>query len=400
MGKKWLKYLGITIGLLIPVVPILMVIDYSGGQNAIFASGSSSILPLMQEFSKVYTKKEIVPTGGGSGKGLEDAVEGNTDFGDMSSNKKSDILKNKVYEDGWKKQKNRTITIAQDAEAIALNIPSDIKGYKTAPSGNLTLPIVRPWAIAEMYNADKTQSVKWSDLLEGSLTGQSANSTVQAYGREGGKAASGTSDGFFHTLENFASYAKPQIQLDENHASPKIKTTPEPNAQAYSVLNGDNANGLTYLSLGYLENILTNASSSNHVQLGFVDTMSGNKKQYSKTNSLPKNAPKWKAPTIDNSAKGTYGWIRPYNVAFSITNANARPYIYEFINWMLSDETQQTYVKNLFLVPIPKTAAKGKINLQDERATIFSDWNGTVKNPKSDFDLLNEKNNYAFGWQG
>jgi ABC-type phosphate transport system substrate-binding protein len=54
----------------------------------------------MQKFSKVYTNSEIVPTGGGSGKGLEDAVEGNTDFGDMSSNKKSSILKNKIYTEG------------------------------------------------------------------------------------------------------------------------------------------------------------------------------------------------------------------------------------------------------------------------------------------------------------
>ena len=398
MRKKWLKYLGITIGLLIPVVPVLMVIDYSGGNNAIFASGSSSILPLMQKFSKVYTKTEIVPTGGGSGKGLEDAVKGNTDFGDMSSNKKPDILKNSIYKEGWEKNNNRTITIAQDAEAIALNIPFDIKGYKTVKSDNLILPIVRPWAIAEMYSKGNA-TVTWHDLLEGG-TGNSINKSVQAYGREGGKSASGTSDGFFHTLQNFANYANPKISLDVNHISSKIKTTPEPNAQAYSVLNSPDASGLTYLSLGYLDNVLKTSSSNNHVSLGFVDTMSGNSKKYSHTNSLPNKASKWTAPTIKNAGNGTYGWIRPFNIAFSIFNANARPYIYDFINWILSESTQENYVKKLFLVPIPSIASKDKINLKDERSTIFGKDGHVLKNPKSDFDLLKINSKYAFGWQG
>lgn len=399
MKNKWVKSIVITLGIAIPIVPILIVINYTTSQQAIFASGSSSILPLMQKFSKVYNKSEIVPTGGGSGKGLEDAAEGNTDFGDMSSNKKSSIINNKTYTDSWKHQRNRTITIAQDAEAIALNIPNDIK-YKTEKSGKLLLPKVRPWAIAEMYSTKGAGTVRWSDLLEGA-TGSSVNHIVNAYGREGGKAASGTSDGFFHTLVKFADYANPKITPDVNHSSSSIKKTPESNAQAYDVLNSGDSYGLTYLSLGYIGNILDNNSSNNRVKLGFVDTQSGNSKNNTSGKSLS-SGKTWAIPTISNSANGTYGWIRPFNIAFSANNADSalnkkkEHYIYDFINWVLSSEGQK-YVQELLLVPLPTTIVQGKINTIDQLKTIG------YKKTKSDFDLNSSSNpldnQYAFGWQ-
>jgi hypothetical protein len=48
-----------------------------------------------------------------------------------------------------------------------------------------------------------------------------------------------------------------------------------------------NTFGITYLSLGYLDELLTkDHSSNNNVKLGFVDTESGNTKKYSKTPSI------------------------------------------------------------------------------------------------------------------
>ena len=115
MHKKWFKKLIIFMLISIPIVPVLALIDYSSPSNAIFISGSSSILPLTEKYSKKYDNSEIIPTGGGSGKGLIDAAEGNTDFGAMSSNKKSSIIKDTDIFKQWKKQENKTITIAQDA---------------------------------------------------------------------------------------------------------------------------------------------------------------------------------------------------------------------------------------------------------------------------------------------
>ena len=198
-----------------------------------------------------------------------------------------------------------------------MHIPPSITSYKTtsvAPS-KIKYVNVRPWAIAEMYSVGQTQ-VKWSDLLE-DAQGPGKNMMVKAYGRNGGKAASGTSDGFFHTLKHFASYSNPEIKLDYNHNSSKIIKTPEANSQAYSRLNSGNAYGLTYLSLGYLENILTSNESNNNIQPAFIDVLSGNSatKRTGKSESSPSP---WNIPTIENAKDSSYNWIRPFNLAYSL----------------------------------------------------------------------------------
>ena len=354
MNRKWLKRIFTTLVISIPIVPIFVLMDYTRSSNAIFTSGSSSVLPLMQKFSKEYTKSQVVPTGGGSGKGLEDAANGNTDFGAMSSNKKSSILGNSDLKADWIKNKNKTITIARDAIVIALHIPPTITGYKARTGIDGTeYPYVRPWAIAEMYSKGNAQ-VKWSNLLENAV-GPGVNNIIKAYGRNGGKAASGTSDGFFNTLKEFASYAKPKIDLDFNHQSNKIIKTPESNSQAYSRLNSSKAYGVTYLSLGYLENILKSHDPNNNIKPSFVDVLSGNTSKYTNTASYKDVVDNWWLPTIENATSEKYKWTRPFNLAYSLNNYNKNTYIRDFITWMLNPNEGQLLVTKMNLVVLNPT---------------------------------------------
>lgn len=87
--------------------------------NALDISGSSTVQPVVQKLSPLFTGESVNLTGGGSGVGVKNAIEGKSDIGMVSRDLKDDekaALKNTV--------------IANDALAIIVN--------KANPLTNLT----------------------------------------------------------------------------------------------------------------------------------------------------------------------------------------------------------------------------------------------------------------------
>ncbi|WKX02445.1 PstS family phosphate ABC transporter substrate-binding protein [Candidatus Mycoplasma mahonii] len=322
----------VTLGLLsTPIIAIIVSKSLSKEKSGIEITGvgSSSVQPLINEISK-KTIYNIQYTANGSGAGLESQSEKKilSYFGMMSS-LKTPGDDNKIA--NWKKHKVRTITWAIDAIGISVKLPSSIKII------NNERPIIDIQELSKLYDVDSAANTTWGKLLTNETkTSTGLDAVPLAFGRQGGKSASGTADGFWHQLgKNIA----PGTQADKDHKYlPKVQQTPEANSVALNVVVGKSS-GLTYISLGYA---LENEKSSGTQVATITNTKDG-------TN--------W-VPTMDNVKNGSYKWIRPFNMSFSIKNKDSIKFA-----WFLFSLEVQEIIKNLNFVPLTSNQILWQANL-------------------------------------
>lgn len=340
--KKIMKNTAVTLGVLGFVVSPIVVISLSKNNSnksgiIIIGQGSSSVSPIISSLTK-NTFYDVQYTANGSGKGLESQYgeEIASDFGMMSSKK----YPKKLEEiSNWKKHKIRTLTFAIDAISIVINAPKNIK--YTGPR-----PIVNIVELSRLYDEDVNDTPTWAELLENEVSGSSGlTDKVIPLGRDGGKEASGTSDGFWHTLNKHMKIGK---KPDFNHEflSNELKT-PEANSQAMRVLKNKEG-AITYISLGYA---LLNESAN------------------SKIASIKVGADIW-VPSMENIHLGTYKWTRPFNMAYSTENESS----VNFASFLLSPTAQKIISRESF-VPLTVDQIKNQLpfdQTDEDRLVNFS----------------------------
>ncbi len=362
-------YCWLSLGLVISFIGIFC---WTSNMTELSATGSSSVLPVMKDYSTSFAKKNKIlvdVTSGGSGKGLSDAVHENADLGNMSSNKENDILTNANNKKAWTNNNSRTITLNKDAIAMVVHLPKNLASLNK--NHDFTIDAT---ALAHLYQGHK---ISWAQLITNSWAQNDTDNNIVPMGRTGGSAASGTSEAFFNGLSKL-SQVKFSVE-DKNHDHNNIVTTNESNSQALNKLNNITG-GITYLSLGYS---LSNSSSTALVaQIDGFPSASATKKVVM-------------VATINNAQNGTYQWVRPFNTAFSFNNTKNIKYILEFLTFILNDQLtnklQSIVAKDGFVNLTTQEINDQLITLQQHYSDI------ALYNAKNPTNPLFKYHQYAFG---
>ncbi len=347
----------------------------------IFASGSSSVQPLIQELSKNFGRADVIANVGGSGMGISEIAQGLKDMG-MASKMPSVqrvgvnqtiqtrfnnalashqitpdqvdpslydakthsyyLTPNQEFSALWggtsKPSQTKTITIAWDAIAIVYSRQGLPDGVKLNINNN---------NIADLYSA--FSGYQQFDLIklinkgnQGKVAPIDGEIPLKPYARSGGANASGTADAFFHdshlipnqsdwTDQQKADYTKTvNKSLGQGTYGQYVQTTNESNSQAWNTMLGGDANNragkIIYLSSGYVSQNLQEILDS-----GFDVAL------YDDFDLI--KSPQKGQPYLDaNAIVKTYKWYRPFNVMINIPNdGEPKPYLVDFINYLLRE---------------------------------------------------------------
>lgn len=306
--------------------------------------GSSSVLPVIDSVKKEVSTMQYEGTGSGDGLKVGLAFGGNTgasvitgkDFGMTSSTK--------VPASGQTWTDVRTVTWALDAIGIGLHLPSGVSIEDNKR------PIINIEELAKIYDNEAATTTTWAQLLENESADSDKDkltSTPKALGRTGGKSASGTADGFWHTLKNHMPNGSTPDLNHEHLTQNGGETTAEANSVALNALK-EKEGSVTYLSLGYA---IQNQDS--RMVVATIDAGSGST---------------W-IPSIENAQDGSYNWRRPFNIIYKVGNTpgNGLP----LIKFLLSTAGQKMVAKNAF-VPLTSDQFNTQFGSTD-RAAVFTD---------------------------
>lgn len=327
----------------------------TGITQTLAGQGSSSVVPIISAIVEDSAGKlAYKSTGSGGGfKAVNKAELGSDKFGMTSSTK---------YPKGtesWANKNLRTVTWALDAIGIAVHLPA---GVKTTDDKR---PIVDIKQLGKAYTG---VDVTWSELITNLAAPN--NTKVKVYGRTGGKGASGTADGFMHTLLKHTTYDKNKKSDISNHkVLPNENLTEEANTAAFSVIK-NNAGSVTYVSLGFG---LANADATVKIAAVKVD-----------------DTTTWE-PSIANVESGTYNWARPFNVIFDITNKDS----VKFVKYLLGN-TVQKFIKSKDFVALTKEQIDLQKDLTKSDKTLYDSLKSDAAKLAKFF--VNEDNkNYVYG---
>ncbi len=351
--KKRNLFLGLST-IILPVLTMATVAcskveigtPFPGSENAtkdvaysLRGQGSSSVLPVLSIMQDALSSKDFQYEGTGSGDGFKvgtNEIDGK-DFG-MTSSLKQPLPGSQA--NAWISNKTRTITFAIDAIGIALNLPSGLK----ASLGN-DRPIVDGTVLGHLYDKDTSNdNVTWDELLINPAADNYSDRVIPQ-GRTGGKASSGTADGFFHKMPEVSGLSESQLDLNHVTLGPEHQTA-ESNASAKQALES-NKNSLAYLSLGFAL-----ANESDNLSVAVIQIASG---------------AQW-VPSIPNVIDKHYGWTRPFNLIYSTVNQKAL----SFAQFVLTGPVQNL-VQWLNFVPLTQLQIAQQANITEADSELVSD---------------------------
>lgn len=322
--NKWTLGIGSLAAIAAPVAAVVSCgTSTSSGEN-LRGQGSSSVLPIIDALKAGMHSLQYEGTGSGDGLKVGTGEIKDKDFGMTSSLKRPAP----TQVDAWANNKIRTATWAVDAIGIAINLPDGITTIANAR------PIINIAELGKLYDNDSATTTTWGALLENEVTTSTGlDATPIVTGREGGKSASGTADGFWHIMEGVVTKAK----ADYNHTN-KIHTTGEANSAAFNDLI-QRKGTITYLSLGYALK---------------------NENAHMKVAAIKKDAETWQ-PAISNEGvlDVSYKWTRPFNIIYNVTNTRAL----KFAEFLMQPKTQDKIAELGFVKLTP-----AQINSQHDLA--------------------------------
>lgn len=334
--KKTLKLASLIIGFA-GVVGTTVAISTSWDHlSSISFGGSSSVLSLINELSKVYQPADIVATAGGSGAGINAVLANIKEIG-MAS-KDPGIVKDGVdVEDPlykkWAERKIKTMTIAWDGIVIV---------YKPSAKDQNSL-IIDEENIAQIYAAiSGVKTVSFKDL------GLNGNTNIIPFARNGGSQTSGTADAFwkdsnlkFKDSKYWKSLSKEEQKKIENNLKTgdypeTVFQTAESNSQTWDRIKNEKEGAMTYLSAGFVFNHKKEIEDK-----GFKIA------QY-------KGGVNPSETTVANG----YNWFRPFNLMFSLDIANQQKNkkIKDLMNWIYENEKAKEII-----------STNGYINLNEKQ---------------------------------
>ena len=323
--KKTLKLTALIIGFAGLVGTTVAISTSWDHLSSISFGGSSSVLSLINELSKVYQPADIVATAGGSGAGINAVLANIKEIG-MAS-KDPGIVKDGVdVEDPlykkWAERKIKTMTIAWDGIVIV---------YKPAKDQNPL--ILNEENVAKIYaSISGVKTISFKDL------GLSEKTNIIPFARNGGAQTSGTADAFWKDSNlkfKESKYWKSLKEEEQKKIENNLKTgeypetvfqTAESNSQTWDRIKNEKEGALTYLSAGFVFNHKKEIEDK-----GFKVA------QY-KGNIDPSET------TVANG----YNWFRPFNLMFSldIATQEKNKKIKDLINWIYQDEKAKKIISD------------------------------------------------------
>lgn len=295
MKKKYIKYA--TIGIF-SAAAIGIIVGFSTSWKkmpTISIAGSSAVFPLIEEYSNTYNKSDIVAQAGGSGVGINSALNNTKNIGMASKNPKG-LEPNLI--DQWTNKKMKTVTIAWDGIGIV---------YKSSSSEQLDITDNN---ISKIYKCFAGyENISFSDLISGSKN----TSTIKAFSRDGGSEKSGTADAFFKdshlNVEGLTS--NETLALTNGIYGKNVVQTAEANSQSWDAIkNSNEKNSMIYLSTGFILNNKNDIEKN-----GFkIATYNG-------------------VELTSNTITQGYNWYRPLNLIVSLVNIPS--YVVDFISWTI-----------------------------------------------------------------
>lgn len=328
MPGNWRKRLGvinwkrIIIGVAIIVIivaPISLLCINWTNLSVLYASGSSSVFPLMKLLSQTYQKHknglkpiDVMVESTGSGTGLEKILTNKTSFGNLSYSPDKNIVETYVNE--WSSAKIKTITLGIDGIALV---------YKA----NVDLNINQD-NIDDIYlTFSGVESKTFKDL---GANGKDENLRLIPFARTGGRTKSGTTEAFvknsgFKLDKNNEKLNQALENIDTGAYGPNlVETTKESQAESWNQVLSYNKNGsIVYLSTGF---VLQNYQTI--VDNGYkVATYNG------------------KSLSKENIQNGNYNWTRMLNTLVRLENLNDNIKIW--IDWLFTNYSKN-YVQNAY----------------------------------------------------
>lgn len=309
--------------------------------NLITLGGSNSVLPLTTSLGNIYKDADVVTQGGGSGAGINDALEGTKDIGmasrepgidlnqkdlqikidnitqqlqnpNITNDEKLDLnnqLKALQNSQKWSDKKIKTVTIAWDGIAV-LYKPSNLTSTKEL--------ILTSENVAKIYTAfSGAKTLKLSDL------GLDDESKIIPYARSGGSNVSGTAEAFekssgrdwknsnyYNSLSESEKSSISNALKNGSYLSDNIIQTSEANSQAWSIAKNGAVGSVVYLSAGFVNNNKASIEKAGYKIATYEEGV---------------------FPTSETISK-TYGWFRPFNLMLPTNSASSN---LNFISWIL-----------------------------------------------------------------
>ncbi len=311
---KWKKAvigLSIVAGISVPIT--LLSINWNNLQ-ILYATGSSSVFPLMKKLSDTYAINkpadepliDVTCEATGSGAGLEKILDRTASFGNVSFSPTTKMIKNNPKMlDNWASLQIKTITLGIDGIGLV---------YK----GDVDLDI-NDSNIINIYNAFAgKKTYTFGDL---GLNGKDANVSLHPYAKTGGKSKSGTADAFMCN-SNFANASNipdetRQALLTGDYGRYTTSTKESQSETWKQMISAQEVGTIGYLSTGF---ILQNWDEIN--QKGFK--IATYNKQTLSSNAL---------------SDGTYNWRRNLNTLVSLKDLDNNIKIW--IDWLFSNYDQE-----------------------------------------------------------
>lgn len=301
---KWKRDLTVLTILAAIIVPVSLLLVNWSDLRIVYSAGSSAVAPLLTKLDATYRANasinrniEINVLSTGSGNGLESAVNGTKNFGNVSyAPDKKRIVNTKDLKalDGWTNRHLKSFTIGIDGIGII---------YKP---GNLDFSLnIDENNIMDIYSAISGDKVyTFGELMN--PKNPSINLEVIPFARAGGANKSGTTDAFLKDSGLFANKKDNEKQpyykrILSGDYGPNVESTRESNVETWKQISSDGGTvgSMTYLSAGF---IINNIETIN--KTGFrVATY--------------KNI----VPSLDEISNN-YKWRRPLNMIFSINDPN------------------------------------------------------------------------------
>ncbi len=296
----------IAVGVALPIT--LLSINWNNLQ-ILYATGSSSVFPLMKKLSDTYANNkpsnlpliDVACEATGSGAGLEKILDQTASFGNISFSPTTESINADANQkQKWASLQIKTITLGIDGIGLVYkgNFDFDIN------NGN----------ILDIYNAFAgKKSYTFGDL---GVTGAGANLALHPYAKTGGKCKSGTAEAFLNDSNLNVSKISPETLsiLDSGDYGNLTKSTKESQPESWKQMLSANQEGtIGYLSTGF---ILQN-----------MDEIKKNGFKVATYNSH--------ALTSDSIKSGDYGWRRKLNTLISLKNIDNNVKIW--IDWLFDN---------------------------------------------------------------
>lgn len=325
----------LVLGILIGAGATLVVAPSTGGTlgptYTITSSGSSTVLPLSEEWaSQIGTdlpQFRFDPTGGGSGKGQSDAASGLVDIGASSSYPKQD------YRDA-------------NPHVAILPVSADGLGLVVNPSVNATMKLDCDMAVA-IYQRNVTT---WEDLKTTFGLTIDATGDINVYARSD---SSGTTATFGKWLETAEDNLNPDANFIWRYgADEAITWAPGVNAVdgnpgVRSAVLSD-TNGIGYVGLAFMDGLvnidLYNPTTGEYVEPTVENVLK----------TLPSPITDAGVNLFNSNVSGAYPIARL--LFYLINTEEVKWYTVEFLVWCLTQG--QAYLQDVGNVPIHGTSAQ------------------------------------------